>query len=544
MADNYKILAQDTAKSLSLVPETSTAIEEILNHVGIFSVYPASGETPNIINLDSYSGTLPVTGDVYYIDHPTMSGIALVDRGSTPIYFPEVYISFDLQDPSSENAQALSDYFATNPQSLVLTAIVPVISFANQANALYTVPENTQASISSISLINTAEENVEYSLGVIKAEDVASSAENYNNVYETISPNGFVAVAQDIYAAYSADGIAWTQTSMPTTPGGFRYEWQSLANGQNKVVAIAYGSSAAAYSTDGINWIQTTLPADILWRAVAYGNGKFVAIAQSNSTAAYSIDGITWTQTSMPYAPNPGWGSIAFGNGKFVAVAQFEGNAAYSTDGVAWTQATGSPTDFNWSAVAYGNDKFVAVGNKADTSPVSLVSTDGISWTENSLSVGSITYWKTLIYGAGKFIALPEYANGGAYSTDGITWTQFSAPAFVEWRSITYGDGKFVAVSRSNSYHSIDGITWTQSSLPPINGQWQSVTSFEISETETVESSINLIRLSQTIIPTRSIEPNVVDEIVGGITLSAGDQVRIYSESPDLIVQVYGVEIA
>ena len=49
---------------------------------------------------------------------------------------------------------------------------------------------------------------------------------------------------------------------------------------------------------------------------------------------------------------------------------------------------------------------------------------------------------------------------------------------------------------------------------------------------------------AQIIIPTRSIEPNTVDEITGGITLSAGDQIRVYSESPDLIVQVYGVEIA
>jgi hypothetical protein len=57
------------------------------------------------------------------------------------------------------------------------------------------------------------------------------------------------------------------------------------------------------------------------------------------------------------------------------------------------------------------------------------------------------------------------------------------------------------------------------------------------------ENDLLTISNSQTIIPNRSIEPNQVDEIVGGITLSAGDQIRIYSESDDLIVQVYGVEI-
>jgi hypothetical protein len=58
------------------------------------------------------------------------------------------------------------------------------------------------------------------------------------------------------------------------------------------------------------------------------------------------------------------------------------------------------------------------------------------------------------------------------------------------------------------------------------------------------ENNVLLLSVAQTIVPTRSIEPNVVDEIVGGITLSEGDQIRIYSESPDLIAQVYGVEIA
>jgi len=58
------------------------------------------------------------------------------------------------------------------------------------------------------------------------------------------------------------------------------------------------------------------------------------------------------------------------------------------------------------------------------------------------------------------------------------------------------------------------------------------------------ENDLLIISNAQKIIPTRSIEPNQVDEIVGGITLSAGDQIRVYSESDDLIVQVYGVEIA
>lgn len=49
---------------------------------------------------------------------------------------------------------------------------------------------------------------------------------------------------------------------------------------------------------------------------------------------------------------------------------------------------------------------------------------------------------------------------------------------------------------------------------------------------------------TQTIIPTKTIAAGEIDEIVGGITLSAGDQIRIYSESPDLTVHIYGTEIS
>ena len=53
--------------------------------------------------------------------------------------------------------------------------------------------------------------------------------------------------------------------------------------------------SIAAYSTDGINWTQTTLPYDSYWTSVCYGNGTFVAVDSPSSVSAYSYDGINWT---------------------------------------------------------------------------------------------------------------------------------------------------------------------------------------------------------------------------------------------------------
>jgi hypothetical protein len=52
------------------------------------------------------------------------------------------------------------------------------------------------------------------------------------------------------------------------------------------------------------------------------------------------------------------------------------------------------------------------------------------------------------------------------------------------------------------------------------------------------------ISTTQQIIPNKVLAAGETDEIVGGITLSSGDRIRIYSASSDIYVHIYGVEIA
>ena len=115
-------------------------------------------------------------------------------------------------------------------------------------------------------------------------------------------------------------------------------DWQSVCYGNGKFVAVASNSNTAAYSTDGINWTQTTLPDSIFWYSLCYGNGKFVAVAYNSNTAAYSTDGINWTQSTMPASAS--WQSVFYGNDKFVAVANDSKTFAYSTDGINWSSTT------------------------------------------------------------------------------------------------------------------------------------------------------------------------------------------------------------
>ena len=260
----------------------------------------------------------------------------------------------------------------------------------------------------------------------------------------------FVAVDSDNnVAAYSTDGIAWTQITMPIGAA-----WTSVCYGNDKFVAVSGDSNVAAYSTDGITWTQTTMPVNEKWYSVCYGNGKFVAVVNNSNIAAYSTDGITWTQTTLP--TDASWASVCYGMDKFVAVDSGSNVAAYSTDGIAWTQIV-PPTEGSWMSVCYGNGKFVAVDV---LNGIAIYSTDGITWTQITMPIKAV--WASVCYGNGKFVTIAHESNIAAYSTDGINWTQTTLPASKEWYSVCYGDGKFVAVALNSDIaaYSTDGITW------------------------------------------------------------------------------------
>ena len=196
---------------------------------------------------------------------------------------------------------------------------------ANEARIVYEVPANTQSSVSSVSVINNSNSSGSYKLGVVKAADVATSTED---------------ISLDVELPVSED-------------------WFSITYGDDTFVAIAYYSDAAAYSTNGITWTQTTMPSSESWRSVTYGDGTFVAVTSYSDTAAYSTDGITWTQTTMP--SSEAWSSVTYGDGTFVAVASnYYDTAAYSTNGITWTQTT-MPSPDNWSSVTYGDANYQAI---------------------------------------------------------------------------------------------------------------------------------------------------------------------------------------
>ena len=283
----------------------------------------------------------------------------------------------------------------------------------------------------------------------------------------------FVAVAGSNIAAYSTDGINWTETTMPD---GGNAGWYDVCYGDGKFVAVAYyRDNKAAYSTDGINWNPTPLPSvsNGGWRSVCYGDGKFVAVTNYTNKAAYSTDGINWTETTLPEGGSAGWYDVCYGDDKFVAVA-YGGYAAYSYDGINWTRRL-LPNGAQWYSVAYGDGKFVAVGDD-----IAAYSTNGINWFEASIDVTGIinNSWQNLAYGGGKFVAVTNTTGKIIYSGNGGNWSEGIAPGSMSLHGVCYGNGKFVVMASSNkAIYSTNGIIWFETTMPSngYSGIWYNV---------------------------------------------------------------------
>ncbi len=412
---------------------------------------------------------------------------------------------------------------ADNYKVLAQATAASISGSTNEANSVYAVPNNTQAAISSISLINSSNTAEDYYLGVVKATDVSSSS-----IPEKVFP--FIAVGKfSDGIAYSVDGITWTLNSIPYG------SYLAAAYGNEKFIVTRDSTSSVLSSTDGINWTSSATPFQTGY-GLAYGSGKFV-VATDSSTAYYSTNGVTWTSVQLGASGN--WQKIEYVNDRFIVLdVNSSSSGRYSLDGVSWS-GFNLPSSQTWSSVAYGDGKFVAVST---SSANGAYSTDGITWVSSSLPSAVFS----VAYGNGKFVAVGQ-GTAAAYSADGINWTAstlppeaIESPSNSFWLSVTYANNKFVAVGQLSaiSAYSTDGITWTKSDFVSGDQWWEEIVYGEIIP------EVLILQDSQIIIPNRSIEPNAVDEIVGGITLSAGDQIRVYSDSSDLIVQVYGVEIA
>ena len=247
------------------------------------------------------------------------------------------------------------------------------------------------------------------------------------------------------------------------------WQWRNPLPQGDILRGVAYGNGtfvavgkrgAVLTSQDGAAWsFVASLPNDL--NDISFANGLFVAVggdwsfcctASPLSGEIYtSVDGTNWTKrASVPIWPFKG---IAHGNGIFVAVSGF-GVTSISSDGVSWTN--NSPIFAN--AVAFANGIFVAVGDSGTNGPIST-STDGINWTTSTSAATEALY--DVAFGGGTFVAVG--ADGTLLtSPTGETWTVRASGTPVHLRSVAFQDGTFVAAGDGGTIlTSLPGTEWT-----------------------------------------------------------------------------------
>lgn len=450
----------------------------------------------------------------------------------------------------------------------------------NQANIIYTVPENTQAAISSISLVNSSSTNEDYYLGAVKAEDVDSSAEFFGSVARIT-----VAGSEgNNYRSYSStDGISWQPTSISNGPVSVL----SGSFGNGVFVFSGYNSSYVAglgISSDGVSYTFTQFSeifeslvsngAEIPRGGVTFHGTKFFLTITlydgsqpSGSQYTYPVytseDALLWTPFEIngldPFIAEPELKSV--GEKLFLTTNFAENGYVQSDYGIAVFDSETS----SWSRIliplntlygfsfnlANSDGTYVLFGD--NQSDWYFTSTDLVSWTLRSLPAGSSSFYARALEAYGPYVYVSGYTSSTLLRSsnvlDGSSWENLTDvlpavafgyfPKFFSFEEKIFA--KYRAAWPNNStyaYSSNYGDTWTLGELP------DSVSFSAILKKSDTISTVLSLSTAQTIIPNRSIAPNAVDEISGGITLSAGDQIRVYSESPDLIVQVYGVEIS
>lgn len=207
----------------------------------------------------------------------------------------------------------------------------------------------------------------------------------------------------------------------------------------------------------------------------------WIAIARFNEkTVLFSRDAKSWTAGTGGVGD---WGTLAYGGGVFVCSKDQDG-IYRSVDGMNWTRATVGDNEEQtiWNDIAYGAGRFVALAQYAEYSV--YASSDGSTWTPVENEVGNLS---GLRYLNGRFVAwnasTASRLSSIYTSADGLKWNEV-ASSKGRWTDVSFAGGRYIAVCRKENetsepgfvYWSEDLSSWTRYDALP-QAQWRRVVS-------------------------------------------------------------------
>lgn len=231
----------------------------------------------------------------------------------------------------------------------------------------------------------------------------------------------------------SEDGLNWkkielfSETSSSGTPVRLQY-----VNYINGMFFITTNSWFYYYSYDGENWKTAECHYGVGRTNTVFGKGKFVNFRNSTTTTnmnkSYYLE-VTTPPEDAVYLGN------ASDDDKLLSEYSTSINSGYGTSGNAerikpqigkWQSV-----DINtigegksWTGIAYGLGMYIAI-EEGENSESYYISEDGYKWEKRTFNLG-IRIRRYIAFVNDRFFVFEENRNIVEYSTDGITWSNFS----------------------------------------------------------------------------------------------------------------------
>lgn len=294
--------------------------------------------------------------------------------------------------------------------------------------------------------------------------------------------------AQDLYVAISGipggggvvSGRVFTSSTLASWTNGSIYGTKELFDiclAGTRFFAVGadgtglYSENAVSSDVDANSWVSVNMFPSVNLKSIAYGNSTLVRPdLEEGARYSTSVTAPVWNPSRLRMAQSWACGTAhASSFAIFTSTFPTKGlRGLRSSDGRNWNSIA-LPAGWVAESVASSGSRAVAVSYYGG-----LQSTDLVTWSAITLDSTSNAYTGITRSSAGLFVAVSEYHNRVARSTDGLTWSTSTVTGSYSGTSVAYGGSVYVSASSGSGgtpvlRSSSDAVTWTNRTLPTID---------------------------------------------------------------------------
>ena len=409
---------------------------------------PLEGDTLTY-NLQFGTGTYKDTGNGVVVNVPNTSddtsypislyingGIDIGNKAFKPVFRRAVTIDGETV-PVGENLLETSNLYIKkeNMEFLIdyTNGTIRTLGYTEDPFELYisrltNIPNGAEYILTGCPA-DVVEDNLEYSLSIVKENDVVNASDTGDGV--TFTKDNDQNYSRLKLGFDVLPSIGWFE--LDDLPYEFYYGSAVVLDGEIHILGSWSGSGKQHYKWDGTSWTEASTLSRSFYNgsAVVLDDEIHILGGGNSSTQHYKWDGTSWTEVStLPYGLYGGSAVVLDGEIHILG-GTYDSTYHYKWDGESWTEVSTLPYEFYDGSAVVLDGEIHILGGYSSTSHYKW---DGTSWTEVS----------TLPYGfwQGSAIVLNDeihtfggyYGRRNHYKWDGESWVQVSTIPYEFYR--------------------------------------------------------------------------------------------------------------